>query len=424
MGRTPKELEPNRSPLHYFGAEIRRLRVDHGLSQADLGRLLFQHKDLVCKIETAERLPSREFVDRCDTVLQAQGRLRALWPVLERERLLRQPGAADAPLFRSEATDRPVLDWLLTTAADARRLRTNHDMADRAAQTLQELRDVDHAHGAGLAYPEVAHRVARDLDTLAAVAPRVATGFLELAGYEAVDLGADGLAQQHYLRALDIATACGDRLYGGYLIAVSLAHLALHCGDARQAARLATAALRGTEHQASPAVRAAFRVVLARAHARLGDEPACAAALLQVDADLARHHDGDEPAWISYFGEADLADEKAHCFFDLRHYELARHEAIRAVDLLDPSRVRRRAIDTALHAATLARTGDVEQACAVGHDAVDYAARTASFRSMHRIALMMAELQPHATLAAVRDVTDYLQAALPSTVSWRALPRR
>jgi tetratricopeptide (TPR) repeat protein len=160
-------------------------------------------------------------------------------------------------------------------------------------------------------------------------------------------------------------------------------------------------------------VRAAFRTVLARAHARRRDQPACAAALLQVEADLSRSNPADEPSWISYFGEADLADEKAHCFFDLGLHQLAQHEATRAVELLEPSRVRRLAIDTTLHAASLARTGQIEHACAIGRYAVDHAANLASFRSAHRIALLMAELHPHADLPVVRDLSEYIWTRLP-----------
>jgi transcriptional regulator with XRE-family HTH domain len=418
MGQTPKKLEPTKSPLHFFGAEMRRLRQQAGLSQADLGKLLFQHKDLVRKVEAASRKPSREFVERCDEVLGADGTLRQMWPMLERERLLRpsrDPGTAAAtPTFHSEATDRPVLDWLLSSSVDARSQRAEDENASRAAEKLKHLRDVDHAHGAGETYPDVADYLGRGLKSLVTHAPQIATGFLELAGYEAVDLGADGLAQQHYLRALGIISASGDRLYGGYLVAVSLAHLALHCGDADQAVRLATAALRGTDHQTSPAVRAAFRAVLARAHARRGDEAACAVTLLQVEADLSRSNPADEPAWISYFGEADLADEKAHCFFDLGLHSLAQREATRAVELLKPSRTRRLAIDTALLASSLARSRELEQACEVGRRAADYAASTASFRSSHRIALMMAELQPYFALPAVHDLSEYVRVTLPA----------
>jgi len=266
--------------------------------------------------------------------------------------------------------------------------------------------------------------VLTDLDDLTIRAPQLATGCLELAGYEAVDLGDDGLAQQHYLRALDIATRSADRLYGGYLIAVSLAHLALHCGDPDQAARLAAAALRGTEHASTPAVRAACRTVLARAHARRADESACATALLQAEADLARSRPGDEPAWIGYFREADLADEKAHCFFDLGLHELAQREATRAVDLLEPHRVRRLAIDTALHATSLARSRQIEHACAVAHQAIDHAATVASFRAAHRIVLMLAELQPDLDQPEVQAVTEYARLRLPVLFSPTPAGRR
>ncbi|MEV4624859.1 hypothetical protein AB0J90_01025 [Micromonospora sp. NPDC049523] len=249
-------------------------------------------------------------------------------------------------------------------------------------------------------------------------------GLLELAGYEAVDLGADGIAQEHYLHALKIVTASGDRIYGGYLIAVSLAHLALHCGDAEQAARLAAAALAGTRQRTIYAVRAALRVVLARAHARRGDAAGCAAALLQVEADLSRRDPADEPPWISYFGEADLADERAHCLFDLGHHELAQREAARAVELLTPRRARRLALDTSLHATSLARSREIEHACAIGYRAVDRAAEVVSFRSAHRIALMMAELQPYADLPVVRDLGEYVHTKLPPVVTLRGISQR
>lgn len=416
MGQTPKELRPTRSALHFFGAEVRRLRQHSGMSQASLGKLLFVHKDLIRKIESAERMPSEDLVTRCDEILGASGGLRQLLPMLHRERLLRltRDTSTESPGFRSEAIDRPVLDWLLCSTQDARRSRGGSEVEMQAGELLLQLRGVDHLHGAGRTYEKVAEVLGHDLDELIDLAPRVATGFLELAGYEAVDLGADGLAQRHYLRALEVMTRYGDRLYGGYLIAVSLAHLALHCDDPDQAARLAAAALCGTEHRTTPAVRAAFRAVLARAHARRGDEAACAAALLQVEADLSRSHADDEPAWISYFGEADFADEKAHCFFDLGLDELAQREAARAVALMPSGRVRRLAIDTALHAAALARTGQIEHACTVGRQAIDHAANVASFRTVHRIVQMMAELHPRADAVEVRELTEYARVRLPS----------
>ncbi|MFV2022489.1 helix-turn-helix domain-containing protein [Micromonospora sp. LOL_023] len=419
MGQALKTLEPGRSVQHFLGAEVRRLRQERDMSQADLGRTLFVHKDLIRKIEAAERTASDDLVERCDVALTAGGALRRLIPMLQRERGLRagRDAGSSARGFRSEATDRPVLDWLVSSALD---VGHSHDFDDRSSETalkLQELRSSDHAHGAGQIYSIVTDILRRELDILAAHSPLVAMGFLELAGYEAVDLGADGAAQRHYQQALAIATRSGNHLYGGYLIAVSLAHLALHCGDADQAGRLATAALRGTEHQTTPGVRAVFRTVLARAQARRGDEAACAATLLKVEADLARSTPADEPPWIAYFSEADLADEKAHCFYDLGLHELAQREVARAVAQLEPTRARRLAIDTALYAASLARSRQIDHACTVARQAIDHSAKLNSFRSAHRVVLMLAELHPYADLPDVRDLGEYAATQLPTLIT-------
>ncbi len=422
MGQAPRPLVPARSVLDYVGAQLRQLRIARGMSQADLAPLVFVHRDLVRKIEVAERIPSPEFLKGCDEVLQTGGALARLSPLAERERLLHSARASDvdAATFRGSALDRPVLDWLLAVPTSSQRADSDADGGGDgsagAAADLRELRALDHVCGAGAIYPTLTRSLSGRLQGLTVIAPHIATGMLELAGYEAIDLGVDGVAQGHYLRALQVMTQSGNTLYGGYLVAVSLAHLALHCGDPDQAARLAAAGLHGTQGQATPAVRAAFRTVLARAHARRGDEAACTATLLQVDADLARSRADEEPDWIRYFGEADLADEKAHCFFDLGRYELAYQETKTALDLLPPGRARRISIDTALQAATLARKQDVEGACMVARQAVDHTTGMTSFRAAHRIVLMLAELHPYADTADVRDVVDYAHTRLPPVI--------
>jgi transcriptional regulator with XRE-family HTH domain/tetratricopeptide (TPR) repeat protein len=418
VGQAPRTLVPARSVLDYVGAQLRQLRTARGMSQAGLAPLVFVHRDLVRKIEVAERIPSPEFLQRCDEVLETGGALARLSPLVERERLLHAAGASEvhATTFRSSDLDRPVLDWLLAVPTSSQGSGGDSDSSVGAAADLRQLRAMDHIRGAGAIYPTLERSLSGRLQDLAVTAPQVASGMLELAGYDAVDLGVDGVAQNHYLRALELMTRSANLLYGGYLVAVSLAHLALHCGDPDQAARLAAAGLRGTAGLATPAVRAAFRTVLARAHARRGDEAACAAALLQVDADLARSRADEEPDWIRYFGEADLADEKAHCFFDLGHYELAYQETQTALDLLPPDRARRISIDTALQAATLARAQDVERACVIARQAIDHATGMTSFRAAHRIVLMLGELYAYSDLPAVRDVVEYAHTRLPPVI--------
>jgi transcriptional regulator with XRE-family HTH domain len=54
--------------MAFFGAELRRARVAAGMSQDQLGRELSFSGDLVGKIETCERAPTRDFATGCDSV--------------------------------------------------------------------------------------------------------------------------------------------------------------------------------------------------------------------------------------------------------------------------------------------------------------------------------------------------------------------
>ena len=156
-------------------------------------------------------------------------------------------------------------------------------------------------------------------------------------------------------------------------------------------------------------------MVIARARARQGDRTAAVAAVLQAEHELERSEPATEPLFIAYFGEADLADERAHTFFDLGMLGEAQEQARIALDRLAPSRVRRQAIDNALLASTLARKKELEEACSVGMRAVDCTAATASFRSVHRIMTMLSHLQPHADLPIVRNLFDYAHHKLPAS---------
>ncbi|MER5741617.1 MULTISPECIES: helix-turn-helix domain-containing protein [Streptomyces] len=68
-----RSLDPSASPLDYYGSELRRLREDSGLSQADLGAIVFCTGSLVGQIETARKIPTREFSERIDAALMTGG---------------------------------------------------------------------------------------------------------------------------------------------------------------------------------------------------------------------------------------------------------------------------------------------------------------------------------------------------------------
>ncbi|GAB3189009.1 helix-turn-helix protein [Micromonospora palomenae] len=457
MGQTPRMLQPSLSERHFFGAELRRLRERANLSQARLGTMIRFSADLVRRVETADRFPSREFVEACDRALAAGGALTRLLPLLEGSRanegmrtaspsgptnagslLAAQAeetrGVADMVVrvpFQPGVLDRAALDWLNASAGPRLSVagragspdQVREEDLDSAETALAMFRQLDHTHGAGRIYAQVQRYVERELNRLLASPPAseaigrhlytLAAGFFELCGYQAVDTGAHGLAQRRYLRALRLTQAGDDRLFGSYLLAVNIGHLALHCGHPEPALRMALTAVRGSEPQATPAVTAALHAVVARTHARLGHEGDCLTHLDIAERHLARSKPEDEPSWIRYFTPAYLADEIAHCFHDLGRPQQTQRHLGEALTELSPTHVRRLAIDTALLASSLAAAGKIDEACATAHTAVDHAARITSHRCLQRIVEVQADLEPYRCEPEVRELSDYVRQQLP-----------
>ncbi|MEE1822478.1 hypothetical protein PUR61_09775 [Streptomyces sp. BE20] len=303
------------------------------------------------------------------------------------------------------------------------RLWLTGDDVTAADGMLAMFRQLDHTYGAGPFAAQVTIYIDTELATLLArpatgedvvhARARVATGLFELAGYQAVDAGDPSRAQVYYLRALALTRATHNHSYGAYLVAVSLGHLALHSRRPRHALRWAeSAAAAGTA--ASPATRAAISAVQARAHARMGQEREATALILQAERLLGSSVPADEPSWIRYFTPAYLADEVAHCLYDLDRSQAARGHLMDAIEGVGRDKVRRLAIDAALLASTWLRTGDVDRACAAGRDAVNYAARTSSGRCAQRVAGVLAGLDSHADYAPVAELREYARLVLPA----------
>jgi hypothetical protein len=434
-----------------LGQKLKSLRRAARLSQEALADKVHYGRSTVASVEVGLQNAVEAFWQRADVAVAANGELLGAYRAVADLRAAQNRAAARAiamptmaamarpvlPLpvrpavayvpFLPAALDRPALDWLL--GRDDRRSSPNGRHVDEpflaaTERRLSLLRDRDHQLGAGAVYPDVTAFLNTDVRRLVAGsvghtpqgrrAHAVALGAFELAGYQAVDLGADGVAQQHYLHALALTQATGDRLYGAYLLAVSIGHLALHCGHPHRGLRMVQTAIQGGSSAVTPLVGAALHAVLARAHARLGEERECSNALAVAQAWLSRADLDDEPPWVRYLTPAYLADEVAHCLFDLGHYDSARREVDQAVAGVGASRVRRLAIDTALLASSLARSGHVDEACARGRDAADLARRTTSMRTVQRVAQLRLDISGYEHEREVIDLFDYLHEVLPA----------
>ncbi|MEV6506615.1 helix-turn-helix transcriptional regulator [Streptomyces sp. NPDC051642] len=68
-----RQLDPSASPLDYFGYECRRLREAAGLTLEGLGKILYCTGSLIGQIETAQKVPTRNFSERLDAAFMTDG---------------------------------------------------------------------------------------------------------------------------------------------------------------------------------------------------------------------------------------------------------------------------------------------------------------------------------------------------------------
>ncbi|MGW9373335.1 helix-turn-helix domain-containing protein [Streptomyces xanthophaeus] len=68
-----RDIDPSASPLDYYSYELRRLREDAGLKQAQLGSIIFCTGSLIGMIENGKRVPTRDFSERVDAALGTGG---------------------------------------------------------------------------------------------------------------------------------------------------------------------------------------------------------------------------------------------------------------------------------------------------------------------------------------------------------------
>jgi transcriptional regulator with XRE-family HTH domain len=80
-------LDPGASPLDYYGFELRRYREAAGLTQKQLGDIVYCTGSLVGQIETARKLPTLPFSERVDVALGTGGTLSRLHELVMRSQL-------------------------------------------------------------------------------------------------------------------------------------------------------------------------------------------------------------------------------------------------------------------------------------------------------------------------------------------------
>jgi tetratricopeptide (TPR) repeat protein len=148
-----------------------------------------------------------------------------------------------------------------------------------------------------------------------------------------------------------------------------------------------------------------FLAAEARGHALLGDARAAQAASGRAISAMERADpgSGDDPAWITHFDEAYLADELAHCHRDLGQAEAAARCAEQSLAGHPETRARRRAIGYVLLATAQVQQREIEEACSTGLRAVEILQTLRSNRGAEYLEDFQQRLEPYRDEAVVRE---------------------
>ncbi|MFJ4687812.1 hypothetical protein [Streptomyces sp. NPDC088789] len=225
-----------------------------------------------------------------------------------------------------------------------------------------------------------------------------------LAAWMSYDACHHGLAQRYFLQALRLAQDGNDRRLAGSILS-AMSHQATFIGHFTEAATLARAARMGISGVATPTLMAQFHAMEARALARIGDIRACENALSEATKALESRNSSDEPEWITYFDEAELAAEAAHCFRDVNS---ARRAVMHAENAMSGSHVRSDFFATMVLADAHLRAGEPEEACRVALDALDLGEQLKSARCVSYLAEFRQRLD---LVGDTSDIRDFLEQA-------------
>lgn len=353
---------------------------------------------------------------------------------LTRSDLMMDRRAATRALTATAMTGAALLDplegWLqpAATAEDRRRPgRLGQHEMDQLEQTAQAFRSWDHQYGGGLRRKAVIgqlNEVAAALDEhqTPAVEARLYRVMAHLAGTAATmawDSGLQRRAQDYYRLALRAAHAGGDLMFGANVLA-GMARQMLYRDRPQDALELVRLAQQGSRDIAGARIRAMLHTREAWAYAAMGRPGAFHRATDQAREALAAAEQGEEPYWIAYFDDAELAGVTGGRLLDLArqdprtHADRATEEIAKALAVRGIEASRSHALDRIGLAECRFLAGDVTTAVTYAHDAVAAAEHTQSGRVRAQLAELYQYTVGHSASRRVREARDRIRSLLAS----------
>jgi hypothetical protein len=322
----------------------------------------------------------------------------------------------------------PVSDFLASAVREPHPGRVGLAEVGQVRALAQMFARQDHGFVGGLSAEAVVTQLSVSANLLdgrfsyEAVRLQLFSAMAELADVAAgmcFDAGAHGQAQQCFQFAVGCATEAGDWAMRAKALS-GLANLAVHGGQRDDALSMAEMALVRAD-RLPPVTRAVMYTRHARALGLNGvhREPDCLAATDQAEQHFAAGT-GDEPSWMAYYTCAHLERDIGRALLHLAvnggdpTKAQARLQAAVTSFPAKPSRGKTLAIANLAHV-TMSRD-DPAHAAALGHTALDAMATVRSDRVFAALRQVRVAGQRHSRIAAVAELNQRLDGALPGTV--------
>lgn len=231
-----------------------------------------------------------------------------------------------------------------------------------------------------------------------------------LAGWMAYEAANHGLAERYLIQSLRLAQESGDMLLGAHVLA-GMSDQATLVGHPHEGLKLAQTGQHGLRRHGPSAALADLCTLEARAHAALGDERACLAAIARAENTFEQITPDDEPEWARFIDVAYIWGEFANCARDLQLPELGATFAQQSItESALQRRARRGALSTYGLAISHLQRGEIDTACHTAQRAVTLAHSIQSVRLSQALHDFHQRIAPHRHEPAVAAFTEFAHA--------------
>lgn len=366
-----------------FGARMRALRDERGLSLRSLERPTLSSKSELHKIETGLTKPNADTAELIDAALGAGGELAALvqqqtGAVLPRREFLGVAAGATVAMV-------PAMDHLVAGR------RIGGELVDQLLLKTARLRRLDDFVGGADTYLMFADEVCvtrsllREgsyLETTGRQLLAVLAEQAQLAGWAAFDAGWHTEAYEMYSLSLQAARDATEPALAGNAMAF-IGYQRLTMG--RSAVDDLTAACDTADRTATPVVRTLLHCRRAWAHANEGQAAEAQQHLDQALTALREPAGRPEPDWVYWVDELEYEIMTGRCWAALRRPLRAINALESAMRSYKDTHGRDKALYLSFLADAYVDTNEIEKACSVASRAMDVSAGVGSIRPRQRL---------------------------------------